>query len=342
MKLRLSLAALLLAAPLAAQEAKNVQYLKGMTPIQLQRTMNFMRASLGVHCDYCHVNDDKTGKWDFASDAKPEKEAARKMIAMVIDTNTKFFEGHTEVTCNTCHRGSTRPVAQVSMPQAQPPFPTPKTERPPLPTRDEIVAKFAAAMGKVDENAIANMTMKATRESADGKTTIPIAIEQTASAVRVTNSDQIVQVITGDSGWIKDDKPARELNKGMIENQNQLRDAYRFIVPSDVPANARVVRKDKVGDRDAYIVQSTTPSGRQRLWFDAQNGLLLRRVTYMATPVGDVPMQTDYSDYRDVDGMKLPFVVRVDSVDPWIGATRKYSEIHVGAKVDPNDFVMPK
>jgi len=340
MKLRYILAALLFAAPLSAQEAKNVQYLKGMTSIQLQRTMNFMRASLGVHCDYCHVVSDEKG-WDWASDAKPEKEAGRKMIAMVIDMNTKYFEGHTDVTCNTCHRGSTRPVGQVPLPQAQPPFPTPKTERPPLPTRDEIVAKYAAAIGKVDENALASMTMKATREAPDGKT-MPIALEQTGSSVRVNAGEQIVQVVTADSGWVKDDKPAREMNKGMVENQHQLADAFHVILPKEIPANARVVRKDKIGDRDAYIVQNATPSGRQRLWFDAQNGLLLRRVTTMATPIGDVPMQTDYSDYRDVAGMKLPFVVRVDSVDPWIGSTRKYSEIHVGAKIDPNDFVMPK
>lgn len=339
MRLRLTIAAALFASPLFAQELKNVQIFKGMTPLQVQRTMNFMRASLGVHCDYCHVIGDKSG-WDFASDAKPQKEAARKMIAMVADMNAKYFEGHATVTCNSCHRGSTQPVGIPPLPQAQPPFPTPKAESPALPSRDEIVAKYAAALGKVEESALASMTMKATREAPDGKTA-PMAIEQTATSERVSSGNR-VQVFTPEGAWVQDDKPAREMPKFQIENFAQLHDAYRILLPKDIPASARVTRKDRIGDRDALIVQSTTPSGRQRLWFDAENGLLLRRVTYMPTPIGDVPMQTDYSDYRDVDGMKIPFTVRVDSVDPWIGATRRYSEIHIGAKIDPSVFVMPK
>ncbi|MEA2327696.1 MAG: photosynthetic reaction center cytochrome c subunit, partial [Thermoanaerobaculia bacterium] len=152
MKRFAAMAIALLTLPLAAQtpeEKSSVQYLKGLTPLQMQRTMNFIRASLGVHCDYCHVNTEEAG-WDWKSDAKPEKLAAREMIAMTIETNTKFFKGHTDVTCNTCHRGATRPVGLPVLPQAQPPFPTPKSERPKLPSRDEVVNKYAAALGNVD------------------------------------------------------------------------------------------------------------------------------------------------------------------------------------------------
>jgi photosynthetic reaction center cytochrome c subunit len=311
----------LIALPLAAQQ-KNVRILKGMSDLQLQRTMNFMRASLGVHCDYCHVVTKESG-WDFASDAKPEKESARKMINMVIDMNAKYFEGHADVTCNSCHRGSTRPVAQPILPQAQPPFPTPKPERPPLPSRDEVAAKFAAAIGKVDESALANLSMKATRETADGKS-IPVEYVQHDGTVRIVFPDE-TETITPTGGVMHDAKGDHPMSASQLENLNQLADAYRFILPRDIAANARVVHKDKIGDRDVFIVRS----GATRFYFDAQSGLLLRRITLTPSPVGDIPMQTDYSDYRDVAGMKLPFTIRVDSVDPWIGATRKYSEIKV-------------
>ena len=60
--------ALILALAVSARaEQKNVQLLTNMTDTQLQRTMNMMRASLGVHCDFCHVVDDKNG-WQFDKD----------------------------------------------------------------------------------------------------------------------------------------------------------------------------------------------------------------------------------------------------------------------------------
>ena len=49
-----------LAAFSARAEQKNVQILTNMTDTQLQRTMNMMRTSLGVHCDFCHVIGDKS------------------------------------------------------------------------------------------------------------------------------------------------------------------------------------------------------------------------------------------------------------------------------------------
>ena len=123
-KAGLALAVLLISeSALAAQ--KNVQLLTGMTDLQLQQTMNFMRASLGVHCDFCHVVNDKDG-WNFASDEKQTKTTARKMIQMVMDINQKNFDNNASVSCTTCHRGSTRPVTMPTLPQTPPPFPTPR------------------------------------------------------------------------------------------------------------------------------------------------------------------------------------------------------------------------
>jgi hypothetical protein len=141
------IAAALLLAVTARAEQKNVHVLTGLTDAQLIDVMNFMRGSLGVHCDFCHVVQEKSG-WDFPNDAKQPKRTARHMIEMVGQINEQNFEAKPVVSCNTCHRGSTRPVSLPSLPQAAPPFPTPLPARPSnLPTRDAIVAKYAAAIG---------------------------------------------------------------------------------------------------------------------------------------------------------------------------------------------------
>lgn len=91
----------------AEQVNKNIQALKGLPNSQLITVMHLMRTSLGVRCDYCHIAEN--GK--YWMDDKPPKQVARRMIEMVSEINKANFGGQPVVTCNTCHRGQTKPVA---------------------------------------------------------------------------------------------------------------------------------------------------------------------------------------------------------------------------------------
>src|SRR6201993_1173623 len=93
------------AAKTASQQFKNIQVLKDVPADQLIPAMQFISASLGVECEFCHVEH------AFDKDDKKSKATARKMIQMQLAINKDNFEGHTEVTCNSCHRGSHSPVA---------------------------------------------------------------------------------------------------------------------------------------------------------------------------------------------------------------------------------------
>ncbi|MGA7410704.1 MAG: c-type cytochrome [Bryobacteraceae bacterium] len=77
--------------------------LKLLDPETLMPTMMSFKAALGVECSFCHVQG------DFASDDKPTKDMARKMIVMTRSINANFPDGKIHVTCYTCHRGSTEP-----------------------------------------------------------------------------------------------------------------------------------------------------------------------------------------------------------------------------------------
>jgi|ERR1700722_11670784 len=78
--------------------------LKLLDPAELMPTMMAFRVALGEKCDFCHVAG------DFASDEKPTKEIARKMIMLARDINSKFPDGKMHVTCYTCHRGAEEPL----------------------------------------------------------------------------------------------------------------------------------------------------------------------------------------------------------------------------------------
>lgn len=61
-------------------------------------------------------------------------------------------------------------------------------------------------------------------------------------------------------------------------------------------------------DRLVDVVQGNGPRDLLvTLYFDHESGLLLRMVRYAKSPVGRVPTQVDYADYRDVGGIKMPF-----------------------------------
>src|SRR6202044_2348345 len=89
----------------AEEQFKDIQVFKGIPADQLIPAMQFIAASLGVECEFCHVQG------AFEKDDKKPKLAARKMMEMMFTINQENFDGHREVTCYSCHRGSTKPVA---------------------------------------------------------------------------------------------------------------------------------------------------------------------------------------------------------------------------------------
>jgi len=105
---------------------KNLKVLpQDITAPQLLGTMKFFAQSLGVRCTFCHVGTDgqPLSSFDFASDAKPNKDVARGMIRMVKEINGNLpaitGEADSKITCFTCHRGSQHP-ATAPTPAAAP------------------------------------------------------------------------------------------------------------------------------------------------------------------------------------------------------------------------------
>jgi hypothetical protein len=82
---------------------KNVQLLKDLPASSFMDAMRSFSMSLGVECDHCHAQN------NFASDDKPAKVMARKMLVMTHGINDQTFGGKMEVRCYTCHRGQVEP-----------------------------------------------------------------------------------------------------------------------------------------------------------------------------------------------------------------------------------------
>jgi hypothetical protein len=341
------------------QTGKNVQVLKDLPESQLGTVMNFVAASLGKRCDYCHVNKD--GTWVWESDDKPEKQTAREMMKMVLAINKSTFRGETAVSCYTCHRGRTSPMGLVPLPL---PIPTPRPQTPaastpgtagsqatPAPTpaalsAEQVLAKYTEALGGTAAiEKTQTRVMKGTFTGANG-VALPFEIHQKAPDkfyINVTTQQGTIErAFDGKSAWEKSPRGVIELAHPVLDNLKSVFLLFHNIKLKEQFTQMRLGGRDMIGDRQVIIIGGrTTDRKRQRLFFDAETGLLLRRITYTETPIGVIPEQIDFEDYRVVDGVKLPFTVRVSSVEPGLVSTRKYSEIKINVPVEDSKFNMP-
>jgi len=329
------------------QEQKNIQVLKGLPVSQLLPVMNFISASLGVRCNYCHVNTG--GKWDFASDEKGEKKAAREMMTMVLGINKNNFRGNTEISCYTCHRGGTSPqgVPQLPIPAPTPqPSPTEGAAKETLPAVDEVLAKYLDAVGgSAIVEKLKTRTMKGTWVASNG-TTLGYELIQSAPnkvlAILTTPQGEVQRAFNGSAGWEKSPRGVRDMVEEEMFYLKRYPDLFKDIKLKDQFSRLTVAGKEKIDGRDVYVLRGTTiDNRRERLFFDTQTGLLVRRVSIMSTSIGNIPEQVDFEDYRDVEGMKVPFTIRVSAIDPFYTSTRKFTEAKLNIPVDESRFNKP-
>src|ERR1041384_5182917 len=355
-----------------AQEGreKNVKLLGDLPVSQFIPVMNYFAVSLGRRCNFCHVNNN--GQWDYASDAKPEKNTAREMIKMVLDVNKNTFKGNVQVQCFTCHRGRNSPQSIITLPLPVPsppqgggqgrPAGTPAgpagagtsgaqpqgspTPRPTPTPAEEIINKYITAIGgQANVDKVQSRTSKLAASYGRGN---PINLDVYQAPpnkfyMRTTLEQGVFERgFDGQVGWEKSPRGVRQLNSVEVwrmQNSINLFGNLNF----KQYTRLRTVGRDKVGDRDAYVVLANrSDTDLERLFFDVETGLLLRRITYLRTMLAIIPEQFDFEDYRDVDGVKLPFTIRVSSIEAGNPvATRTFSEMKLNTPVDETKFKMP-
>ncbi|HEV7893913.1 MAG TPA: c-type cytochrome [Pyrinomonadaceae bacterium] len=338
------------------QTGKNVKVLTDLPESQTFLVMNYISASLGVRCDYCHVNEGGD-KWVWESDAKPEKLTARRMMQMQMDINrgNKDILGTSgvAVTCFTCHRGQTKPanspVLPISITQAQLDAGTAKKPAPAetLPTVEQILDKYVAALG--GRAAVEKLKMRVTtgKQVIWNGTEFPFETYQKApnKSLDVTTRPNNVVVNVGFDGtaaWLQGPRGIRDLGGAQLAQAARDADFYSDLHLRELYPEMAVAGREKVGERDAYVIVSRVSEKRiERLYFDAQTGLLLRIAATTETPLARLPEETVFEDYREVDGVKIPFTVRVSYVDPFIGWTRKLTEVKHNVTIEDSKFDKP-
>ena len=327
---------------LAEQVFKNIQALKGIPVDDFMETMGIMTAAIGFDCADCHVGAG-TDKVDWAADT-PRKIMARLMVNMVTNINKTNFGGRQMVTCWTCHRNRDKPQVTPAMeviyssPNLEPDDII--TQLPGLPSAESILDKYIQAAGGAQRLAgLTSFVGKGTSvgfggfggggaveivaKAPDKRATIIVFKEETGRGDQIRSYD-------GNSGWVR--TPLNVLGEFQLSGSgldgarldaqlsfpgqikqiltNLKTGSPTSITDLDAPSSQSSLQQDvTLGQTHSVdVVQGTATRGLfVTLYFDRQTGLLLRELRYGASPIGRVPTQIDFADYRDVSGIKLPF-----------------------------------
>jgi hypothetical protein len=342
------------------QVFKNIKVLNGMPQSQLYPAMRFTAASTGLQCGSCHVI--KNGFGDFAADDKPEKETARDMIRMVQYINKTYADGVPTVSCYTCHRGSRSPATAPTLPlQLGAPVSVTPVSGATLPSVDDVLNKYLAAIGgKAATDAIRTLVIKGTTTTSismgqlvayEAEQATPDKGHETFTLNKIPGTNctgdsrcEYDRVVNGQQGWLKSGAGLQILAGRQLADQRLSFPLFGILRLRDQYSSFRVSGRDHIENRDVYVISAVRSDGiPERLYFDVETGLLRRRISYTRTLIGTIPQQTDFADFREIEGLRLPFSIVmsfVDSGSPPI--TRKFTEIKVNAPVDSLKFEKPQ
>ncbi len=341
----------------AGEVFKNVttSTLKGITVDDFMGSMGVMSAALGFDCADCHTGAG-TDKVDWAYDTQ-RKRTARRMVEMVAVINRTNFGGAQMVTCYTCHHGRDRPPTTIALdtlygpPNEEKDDIVPEASGPP--SADQILDKYIQASGGAQR--LAALTSFIATGSAVGYEGLggggQVQIFAKAPDQRTTmitfkehpDRGDSIRTYNGRTGWIK---TPRALLKEYEQTGSEL-DGSRLDAQLAFPGqikqvltNLRAGYPDSINGHDVDVVQGTGSHGLLvTLYFDKQSGLLARLIRYSKSPIGRVPTQVDYSDYRDVGGIKFPFTYTFSWLDG--KDSFKLSELKTNVPIDGAKFARP-
>jgi photosynthetic reaction center cytochrome c subunit len=340
----------------AGEAFKNVttSTLKELSVDDFVASMGLISANLGLDCADCHPNAG-TDKADFVTDT-PRKVTTRRMVEMVATLNRTNFAGVQRVTCWTCHHGRITPATTISLDAW---YDSPNIELDDTvrqdngqPSADQVLDKYIQAVGGAQR--LAGLTSFVATGSALGYgdlggnadfTMLAKMPNQRATLITYKDTQRPASIwaFDGRVGWIKTPRGllgdyeliGSELDGARLEAQlsfpGQIKQAL---------TNWRGAATRSIGDRDYAVVQGSGPRGfLATLYFDPATGLLSRLVRYGPSPIGRMPTQIDYADYRDVGGIKFPFEYKFMWLDGRY--TAKLTKVETNVAIDATKFGRP-
>jgi zinc protease len=239
------------------------------------------------------------------------------------------------------------PQPQTPQQETKPAQTTPAKPAEAMPTVDQILDKYVQAVGgKAAIQKLNSTFSKGTIDIPVAGVSGPIEIyakapNKSVAIIDIPGFGKVMEGYDGTVGWAQDPQTGLREKTGVeLAAVKRGSDYYRDIKLKDLYTKMEVKGKQKVGDRETYVVEATPAEGApDKYYFDTQTGLIVRMDQVLESPLGQIPFESILEDYRDVDGVKTPFVVRRNS--SVINLTIKLDEVKHNVPVEDAKFAKP-
>jgi len=222
----------------------------------------------------------------------------------------------------------------------------PKTPAPPRarPSVEEIFARYLQAIGGANAGNTKTLFMKGARVASQNRNVaneITLSLPDKLLVLGTTPQGSVRQILAGDNGWVLSGTNLRTLSPTEVADARRGLQALFGIVKVTHSPGMQLAGMEKIDGRDMWVVAKSTPEKIVSYDFDTETGLLRRTRTINHTTALPIPEQIDFEDYRDVDGVKLPFIIRSSAIDTYDSWTRTFTEIKRNVAVDDSLFAQP-
>jgi hypothetical protein len=331
--------------PLAETVFKDIRVLKGIPVDEFIDAMGMFAAATAKDCTGCHSPQILDGKLEAFAIETPMIQKARFMVGMVNAINRNYFGNQKRVSCATCHTNTSVPQNVPNMAiQYGDPVDNPNSLEFILASGsnagqiDGAFAKYIEALGGAQRlAAVTGYTASGTYAGWDtGLSEVPVDIYAKTPEQYTT----IAHRTEGDSVWTYDGRNAWEvsinaaipmaipLTKGNFEGARL--DAIVALAPTRLRQSFAKweITKGLIDDKPVQILRGTNPGLQPVNFYFDSSGLLVRLQRWNETLVGPVATQYDYSDYREVAGVKRPF--------KWVKTSTRNQVTMVIKEIRPN------
>jgi hypothetical protein len=136
-------------------------------------------------------------------------------------------------------------------------------------------------------------------------------------------------------------RPAREMSAAESASSGIDAEFYLGLRLKEMFPQVRRGRPEQINGAECQVLNAASPGKPPvRFYFDSQSGLLVRQIRYSDTPVGRMPVQIDYADYREQDGVKIP--MRWTLSRPNGRFTIQIAEVKSNAAIEDSRFAKPQ
>lgn len=216
-----------------------------------------------------------------------------------------------------------------------------------LPSADQLVAKYVEALGgKAALTKLTSRSAKGTFELSAVNIKAPAEILAKAPnsfvlSIELPGFGKIQQGYDGSKGWSQDPQTGlRDISGPELDSLKRQAEFSQALKFQEIYPNLKVTGIEKVGDKEAFIAESTPGDGNPiKFYFDAKSGLMLRSDFTLESPGGKVNFKTFFEDYRDVEGVKMPFVTRQEL--PQTNIIITLTEVKNNVEIDNGKFAKP-